>query len=139
MEQDMSQYKGPVLFYNETVIDHFKNPRNVGEMSLEETSGYAVVGDPGCGDELNLWIKVENNIIVDIKFKTFGCPSAIATSSMATVLAMGKTVEEAEKLTDDDVITALEGVPEKKQHCSLLGINGLKKAIEDYRESFPST
>ena len=139
MEQDMSQYQGPVLFYNDTVIDHFKNPRNVGEMDLGETSGYAVVGDPGCGDELNLWIKVENNIIVDIKFKTFGCPSAIATSSMATVLAKGKTLEEAEKLTDDDVITALEGIPEKKKHCSLLGINGLKKAIEDYRESFQTS
>lgn len=139
MEQDMSQYQGPVLFYNETVIDHFKNPRNVGEMDLNETSGFATVGDPGCGDELNLWIKVENNIIVDIKFKTFGCPSAIATSSMTTVLAKGKTLEEAEKLTDDDIITALEGIPEKKQHCSLLGINAIRKAIQDYRESFSST
>ena len=82
---------GPVLFYNELVIEHFTNPCNVGEMSPKEADGFALVGDPACGDEMKLWIKVESGRIVDIKFKSFGCPGAIATSSMATRLALGRT------------------------------------------------
>jgi len=123
---------GPVLFYNELVIEHFTNPCNVGEMSPREANGFALVGDPACGDEMKLWIKVESDRIVDIRFKSFGCPGAIATSSMATKLAKGKTLHEAVELTDDDVIRELGGIPEEKKHCSLLGITALQKAINDY-------
>jgi nitrogen fixation protein NifU and related proteins len=122
--------EGPLLFYNELVIDHFTNPRNVGEM--EDADGYALIGDPSCGDQMKLWIKVVEGMIIDIKFKSFGCPGAIATSSMCTVMAMGKTVEEAKQLTDDDIITELEGIPEQKQHCSLMGVNALQEAIRDF-------
>ena len=124
----------PVLFYNETVIDHFTNPRNVGEMSAAEADGFALIGDPTCGDQMKLWIKVEQGRIAEIRFKSFGCPGAIATSSMATALAQGKKLEEALDLTDDDVIEALGGIPENKKHCSLLGINALHAAIRDYTE-----
>jgi nitrogen fixation protein NifU and related proteins len=122
--------EGPLLFYNELVIDHFTNPRNVGEM--EDADGYALIGDPSCGDQMQLWIKVAEGKITDIKFKSFGCPGAIATSSMCTVMAAGKTIEAAKQLTDDDIIAALEGIPEQKQHCSLLGVNALQEAIRDF-------
>lgn len=125
-------HAGPVLFYTERVLDHFSNPRNVGEM--QDADGYALVGDPSCGDQMKLWIKVHDGRISDIKFKSFGCPGAIATSSMATVLASGKTIAEAKKLTDDDVILALGGIPENKKHCSLLGIDALLTAIRDYEK-----
>jgi nitrogen fixation NifU-like protein len=121
---------GPLLFYNDLIIDHFTNPRNVGE--LEKPDGEAVVGDPSCGDQMRVEIKVVNSRITDIKFKSYGCPGAIATSSMMTELAKGKTIEEALKLTDDDVVIALGGVPERKKHCSLMGVTGLQCAIEDY-------
>jgi nitrogen fixation NifU-like protein len=120
--------------YNETVMDHFINPRNIGEMAEREADGFSVIGDPRCGDQLRLWIKVEANRIMDIKFKCFGCPGAIASSSMLTVLAMGKTIEEAKRLTDDDVIEALGGIPEQKKHCSLLGVGALHRAIQDYEQ-----
>jgi len=123
-------HSGPILFYNDLVIDHFTNPRNVGE--LENPDGKAVVGDPSCGDQMKVAIKVDNNRIVDIKFKSFGCPGAIATSSMVTELAKGKTIEEARLLTDDDIIIALGGIPERKKHCSLLGVTALLEAIKDY-------
>jgi len=123
---------GPVLFYNEILLEHFTNPRNVGEIDDGEADGMALVGDPLCGDQMKLWIKVEEGTISDIRFKSFGCPGAIGTSSMVTVLAQGKTIQEAEKLTDDDVIEALGGIPEQKRHCSLLGINALHQAIGDY-------
>ena len=121
---------GPLLLYNDLVIDHFTNPRNVGE--LDNPDGRAVVGDPSCGDQMQVEIKVKNDFIVDIKFKSFGCPGAIATSSMMTELAKGKSIEEAMRLTDDDVVTALGGVPERKRHCSLMGVTGLLEAIKDY-------
>ena len=121
-----------VIFYNETVIEHFTNPRNVGE--IEDADGFALVGDPSCGDQMKLWIKVEAGHIVDIKFKSFGCPGAIATSSMTTHLAMGMYLEDARALTDDDVVRALGGIPANKQHCSLLGINALLFAIKDYEQ-----
>jgi len=130
-EQGPQSLEGPVLFYNELVIDHFSNPRNVGE--IPDADGCALVGDRSCGDQMKLWIKVREGKISDIKFKTFGCPHAIATSSMATVLAFGKTIAEAKQLTDDDVIIALGGIPEKKRHCSLMGVNALLAAIEDYQ------
>jgi len=121
-----------VIFYNETVIEHFTNPRNVGE--IDDADGYALVGDPSCGDQMKLWIKVEAGHIVDIKFKSFGCPGAIATSSMTTHLAMGMYLEDARTLTDDDVVRALGGIPANKQHCSLMGINALLAVIKDYEQ-----
>jgi nitrogen fixation NifU-like protein len=124
--------EAPVIFYNETVIDHFTNPRNVGEM--EQADGYALVGDPSCGDQMKLWIKVAADYIVDIKFKSFGCPGAIATSSMATTLAMGLHIEDAKQLTDDDVVRALGGIPSNKEHCSLMGVGALQAAIQDYEQ-----
>ncbi|MGD2092226.1 MAG: iron-sulfur cluster assembly scaffold protein [Candidatus Aminicenantes bacterium] len=114
------------------VMEHFTNPRNIGEMTETEADGYALLGDPACGDQLRLWIKVQDNIIVDIKFKCFGCPGAIATSSMLTELAKGKTIEQAKRLMDNDVITALGGIPEVKKHCSLMGVGALHHAIDDY-------
>jgi nitrogen fixation NifU-like protein len=127
-------YSGPVLFYNEVVIDHFTNPRNVGELRTLRTDGYALVGDPVCGDQLRLWIFVKSGRIADVKFRSFGCPGAIATSSMLTVLAKGKTIEEAKQITDDNVVEALGGIPERKKHCSLLGVKALRAAIEDYEK-----
>jgi nitrogen fixation NifU-like protein len=129
MEQEPT---GPVLYYNDVVLDHFVHPRNVGELTAAETSGYALVGDPSCGDQMKLWIAVVEGRIAGIGFKSFGCPGAIATSSMLTVLARGKPVEEAARLTDDDVIEALGGIPERKRHCSLLGVQALHAAIEDF-------
>ncbi len=129
---DDIEQPGPVLRYNDIVMDHFMHPRNAGEMSRDEADGFSVTGDPGCGDQLNLWLKVESGMISDIKFKCFGCPGAISTSSMLTVLAKGKTITEAKKLTDDDVIEALGGIPEQKKHCSLMGVDALIKAIENY-------
>ena len=124
------QDTGPLLFYNDLVIDHFTIPRNVGE--LEDPDGRAVVGDPSCGDQMMVTIKIDNNRIVEIKFKSYGCPGAIATSSMMTELAKGKTIDEALTLTDDDVVIALGGIPEKKKHCSLMGVTGLQEALKDY-------
>lgn len=132
-EEEPQVHSGPVLFYTERVIDHFANPRNVGEM--EDADGYALIGDPSCGDQMKLWIKVKDGRISDIKFKSFGCPGAIATSSMTTVLAAGKTIDEAKQITDDDVILALGGIPENKRHCSLLGINALLTAIWNYERT----
>jgi nitrogen fixation NifU-like protein len=131
-EEEPTLPDGPVLFYNELVIDHFTSPRNVGEMT--DADGYALVGDPSCGDQMKLWIKVSDGIISDIRFKSFGCPGAIATSSITTVLAIGKTTETAKRITDDDVVLALEGIPENKRHCSLMGVNALLTAIEDYEK-----
>ena len=120
------------LVYNETLIDHFTHPRNVGE--IENPDAIAVVGDPTCGDFIRVYIKVEDRRISDFKFLTQGCPGAISTSSIATELAIGKTLEEALKLTDNDVIEAAGGIPARKAHCSLLAIKGLHQAILNYRE-----
>jgi nitrogen fixation NifU-like protein len=121
---------GPVLFYNELVIDHCANPRNVGE--IKDADGYAHIGDPSCGDDMKLWIKVASGKITDIKFLSSGCAGAIATSSMTTVLAKGKTIEDAKKITDADVILALEGVPGHNGNCVLSGTTALLEAIGDY-------
>lgn len=129
-EEHPPQHTGPLIFYNDLVIEHFTNPRNVGEM--DNPDGEAVVGDPSCGDQMKVDIKIDANKIVDIKFKSYGCPGAIATSSMMTQLAKGKTLEEAQRLTDDDVVIALGGVPERKRHCSLMGVTGLLESIKDY-------
>lgn len=127
-------HAGPVLFYNETVLDHFMNPRNAGQLPPEETNGFGLAGDPSCGDQMMLWICVREGRIARIAFKSFGCPGAIATSSMLTVLALGKTLPEAQALTDDDVVAALGGIPERKKHCSLLGVRALQAALEDWRK-----
>ncbi len=129
---ESAQYSGPVLFYNEDVIDHFMNPRNMGELSEDNTDGYGLVGDPSCGDQMKLWISIRSGRINQIAFKSYGCPGAIATSSMLIDLAKGKTIEEAKSITDDDVVEALGGIPEKKKHCSLLGVLALQAAITDW-------
>ncbi|TEB10750.1 NifU-like protein [Pelotomaculum sp. FP] len=116
--------------YNDTVFDHFMNPRNAGV--INDADGFGVCGDPGCGDFLTIYIKVANDTIADISFLVFGCAAAIATSSMTTELAKGKTLEEAIKITEDDIIEALGGLPEHKQHCSNLGVKALRSAIENY-------
>ncbi len=118
--------------YSEKVMEHFKNPRNAGE--IKDADGVGTVGNPVCGDMMTIYIKVKDDRIEDIKFKTFGCAAAIATSSMITELAKGKTIEEAEKITRDDVAKELDGLPPVKIHCSNLAADALKAAIEDYRE-----
>ncbi len=116
--------------YTEKVMDHFHNPRNTGE--IENPDGVGVVGNPVCGDVMSIQIKVKNNILTDVKFKTFGCAAAIATSSMVTELAIGKTLEEALKITRNDVAESLEGLPAQKLHCSNLAADALHEAINDY-------
>ena len=118
--------------YSQKVMDHFMNPHNVGV--IENPDGYGKVGNPVCGDIMEIFIKVKDDVIEDIRFRTFGCGSAIATSSMVTDMARGKTLEEALKITRDDVATELEGLPPKKMHCSNLAADALHAAIEDYRE-----
>ena len=119
-------------FYSDKVLDHFRNPRNVGE--LESPDGVGVEGNPVCGDLMEIQIRVENDRIKDIKFKTFGCGSAIATSSMVTELAKGRTLDEAMTITRADVAKELDGLPPQKMHCSNLAADALHKAIEDYRK-----
>ena len=116
--------------YSEKVMDHFKNPRNVGE--IENPDGVGHVGNPVCGDIMELYIKVNHGIIVDAKFKTFGCGAAIATSSIVTELVKGKNIEEALKISNKAVTEALDGLPPLKMHCSVLAEEALRSAIEDY-------
>lgn len=120
------------LIYNEILIDHFLNPRNIGE--IENPDVVATVGDPACGDFIRVYLKVEDGRITAFKFLTQGCPGAISTSSIATELAIGKTLDEALQLTDNDVIRAAGGIPARKAHCSLLAIRGLHQAIAEYKE-----
>jgi len=116
--------------YTEKVLEHFKNPRNMGE--IPDADGVGTVGNPICGDLMTIYIKVKDNVIEDIKFKTFGCGAAIATSSMITELAKGKTLDEAMKITRGDVADSLGGLPPIKMHCSNLAADGLHAAIQDY-------
>ncbi|KAF5419581.1 MAG: nitrogen fixation protein NifU [Candidatus Methanocomedens sp.] len=116
--------------YSEKVMDHFSNPRNVGE--IEDADGVGEVGNPACGDMMTIYIKVDDGKLADVKFKTFGCGAAIATSSMITEMAMGKTIEQALEITRDSVADALDGLPPVKLHCSNLAADGLHAAIEDY-------
>lgn len=125
------------ISYNETVIEHFMNPRNVG--LIEDADGHGVVGDPTCGDYIEVSLRVEGEKIADFKFLMSGCPAAIATSSIATELARGKTIEQALALTDNDVIVAAGGIPARKAHCSLLAIRGLHQAIQDFLEKNPGS
>jgi len=118
--------------YSEKVMDHFSNPRNVGE--LEQPSGTGMVGNPACGDIMKLTIQVEGGVVKDVKFKTFGCGAAIATSSMVTELVKGKNLDEAEQISNNTVAEALDGLPPVKMHCSNLAADALHAAIEDYRK-----
>lgn len=116
--------------YSDKVVDHYTNPRNVGK--IDDANGVGIVGNPVCGDIMKMFLKIENGVIVDVKFKTFGCGAAIATSSMGTELIKGKTVEEALKLKNSDVLEALDGLPKVKVHCSLLAEEAIHEAIADY-------
>lgn len=118
------------MIYSEKVMDHFTNPRNVGE--IPDANAVGEVGNAKCGDIMRMYMKIEDNIIKDVKFKTFGCGAAIATSSMATELVKGKTIDEALKLTNKAVVEALEGLPDVKIHCSVLAEEAIKAAIDDY-------
>ena len=117
--------------YSDKLMDHFQKPRNVGE--IENADGVGEVGNPRCGDIMKIFIKVDNNVITDIKFKTFGCASAIASSSIATELVKGKTLDEAWSLTNRAVAEALDGLPPIKMHCSVLAEEAIHGAINDYR------
>ncbi len=122
--------------YTEKVLDHFQNPRNVGE--IEDASGVGTVGNAKCGDIMQISIKVnDQKIIEDVKFKTFGCGAAIATSSMATEMIKGKSIDEALKLTNSAVVEALEGLPPQKIHCSVLAEEAVKAAVDDYYKKHP--
>ena len=116
--------------YSEKVMDHFSNPRNVGE--IEDANAIGEVGNAKCGDIMKIYMKIENDIIVEVKFKTFGCGAAVATSSMATEMVKGKTVEEALKITNKAVMEALDGLPPAKVHCSVLAEEAINAAIADY-------
>jgi len=118
--------------YTEKVMEHFKNPHNMGE--IQDADGVGTVGNPVCGDLMTIYIKVKNNRLEDVKFKTFGCGAAIATSSMTTDLAKGKTLEEAMKITRTDVASSLGGLPPVKMHCSNLAADALHEAIKDFNK-----
>ena len=116
--------------YSEKVMEHFRNPRNVGE--IENADGIGEVGNPKCGDIMKMYLKIEDGVITDVKFKTFGCGSAIASSSMATEMVKGKTIEEAMEITNKAVANALDGLPPIKMHCSVLAEQAIKAALLDY-------
>ncbi len=118
------------MLYSEKVLDHFSNPRNVGE--IPDADGIGEVGNAKCGDIMKMYIKVENNIITDVKFKTFGCGAAIATSSIATEMIKGSSLDDALKLTNKAVVEALDGLPDVKIHCSVLAEQAIKSALSDY-------
>jgi nitrogen fixation NifU-like protein len=118
--------------YSDKVMEHFRSPRNMGE--IKDADGVGTVGNPICGDLMTIYIKVKNDKLTDVKFKTFGCAAAIATSSMITELAKGKTLDEASKITRDNVANELDGLPSIKMHCSNLAADALREAIKDYRK-----
>lgn len=116
--------------YSEKVMDHFMNPRNMGV--IENPDGYGKIGNPSCGDIMEIFLKIDNDIITDVKFRTFGCASAIASSSVSTEMVLGKSIEEALQLTNKAVVDELGGLPPAKMHCSVLAEEAIKAAIEDY-------
>ena len=126
-----------MALYSEKVMDHFRNPRNVGV--LEDANGIGEVGNAKCGDIMKMYLKIEDDIVKDVKFETFGCGSAIASSSMATELIKGKPVEEAMQLTNKAVAEALDGLPDYKMHCSVLAEEAIQKALEDYKSKQENT
>lgn len=119
-----------MALYSEKVMDHFKNPRNVG--TIEDADGVGEVGNAKCGDIMKIYLKIKDNVITDVKFETFGCGSAIASSSIATEMVKGKSLEEALQLTNKQVVDALDGLPTHKLHCSVLAEEAIKSAIKDY-------
>ena len=119
------------MLYSEKVLDHFSNPRNVGE--IEDADGVGEIGNAKCGDIMKMYLKIDDNIITDAKFKTFGCGAAVATSSMATELIKGKSIDDALKLTNQAVVEALDGLPAVKIHCSVLAEEAISAALDDYR------
>ncbi len=123
--------------YSKKVMDHFMNPRNVGE--IPDADGIGQVGNPVCGDIMKMYLKIKDNVITDVKFKTFGCGAAVATSSMATELIMGKTLEEALEISNKTVSEALNGLPPVKMHCSNLAEQAIKAAIDDYKKKNESS
>ena len=125
-----------MALYSEKVMDHFRNPRNVGV--IEDANGIGEVGNAKCGDIMKMYLKIEDGIIVDVKFETFGCGSAIASSSMATELIKGKPVEEAMQLTNKAVAEALDGLPAYKMHCSVLAEEAIQSALNDYYSKLPN-
>ena len=124
-----------MALYSEKVMDHFRNPRNVGV--IEDADGVGEVGSAKCGDIMKMYLKIDNDIITDVKFETFGCGSAIASSSMATELIKGQPVEDAMKLTNKAVAEALDGLPDYKMHCSVLAEEAIKNALDDYYAKHP--
>lgn len=120
-----------MALYSEKVMEHFRNPRNVG--AIEDADGVGEVGNAKCGDIMKIYLKVDNDIITDVKFETFGCGSAIASSSIATEMILGKSVSEAAELTNKAVAEALDGLPPHKMHCSVLAEEAIKAALDDYR------
>ncbi|MBP5349306.1 MAG: Fe-S cluster assembly scaffold protein NifU [Clostridia bacterium] len=124
-----------MALYSEKVMDHFRNPRNVGV--IEDADGVGEVGNAKCGDIMKIYLKIEDGIVLDVKFETFGCASAVASSSMATELIKGKPVSEALKLTNQAVAEALDGLPAYKMHCSVLAEEAIKNALEDYYKKHP--
>jgi nitrogen fixation NifU-like protein len=125
--------KGKFMHYSAKVIDHFSNPRNVG--IIENANVVVEVGDPGCGDSLLIFLKIENDVIKDMKYKVFGCGAAIATSSVASEMVIGKTLDEALEITDEIVVEALDGLPPEKRHCSNLAASALHAGVMRYRET----
>ncbi len=121
-----------MVTYSKKVMDHFSAPRNVGE--IKDADGIGEIGNPTCGDMMTFYIKVKDNVIEDVKFKTFGCGAAIAVSSMVSEMAKGKTIDEVLKITNKDVARELDGLPKNKLHCSNLGADALHKAVEDYQK-----
>jgi len=119
--------------YSDKVLDHFQNPHNQGQ--IPDASGIGEVGNPVCGDIMKIYLKIKDNVIEDIKFETLGCGAAIASTSMLTDMVKGKTINEALKITKQDVADELGGLPKVKIHCSILAVDGLKKAVEDYKQS----
>lgn len=126
-------FKGGMFLYNDIVMDHFSDPRNVGEMPDADAVGE--VGNPVDGDKIKIYIKVKDNVLVDVKFRTFGCGAAIAASSMVTVMAVNRTLEDALKIQNEDVSEALGGLPEKKLQCSNIAADALHNAIKNYKEA----
>ena len=126
----ISRKEGKIMLYSEKVMDHITNPRNVGK--IDDADGVGEVGNAKCGDIMKIYLKIENDIIADVKFNTFGCGSAIATSSMATEMIKGKPITEALKLSNKAVVEALDGLPPAKIHCSVLAEEAVKAAVKDY-------
>ena len=124
-----------MALYSEKVMDHFRNPRNVGV--IEDADGVGQVGNAKCGDIMRMYLKIENDVVQDVKFETFGCGSAIASSSMATELIKGKPLSEVSKLTNQAVAEALDGLPDYKMHCSVLAEEAIQSALEDYYRKHP--